>query len=78
MPNDYTPSDEQMSRGSNKGKQTNQAENRTVGHVADGGLGDPHTSISMGTDICAETNFGIKHGEQVHYDMPTRSDSNKG
>ena len=70
----YMPDSAQMSRGSNTG---NQAENLSEGHVANGSMSDPHASTTMGLDICAETNYGIRHGEQVHYDTPTRSDANK-
>ena len=57
--------------------QTNQAEDLTVGHDADGGLGNPHSSLPHGKTIGTGTNFGITHHGAVHYDETTRSDANK-
>ena len=58
--------------------QTNQAEDHTVGHVADGGQGDAYSGIAEGKCIGTGTNFGVTHHGQVHYDTPTRSDANNG
>ena len=38
---------------------------------------EPYANIGEGTKIEMPSN-GVTHGEEVHYDTPTRSDSNKG
>ncbi len=53
---------------------SNQSNIPSAGHDVQG---EPHLSTADGKHITMP-NAGVSHGGEVHYDSPTRSDSNKG
>ena len=69
---EYRPQTGRMSKGEGK-MSANQAEVRDEGHVVS--FDDPHLHTAMGTRITMPGG-GVEHGGEVHYDTPTRSDSN--